>query len=162
VTARDSAEELFDRASGAAEAAGVFLLDVEVHPGPRTILRFVIDADGGVKIDDCVRVDRAIRDLLDTWEGAPRSYVVEVTSPGLDRKLRRRLEYDHFRGRAIRVHAELEGLGAREYRGVLEGLDREDVLLKIEGEVVRIPVERIRSARLCFDAPGGAGSGRKK
>jgi ribosome maturation factor RimP len=162
MAAADLSEELFNRAKPVVEGEGVLLLDVEAKPGSRTILRFVIDGDGGVTIDDCVRVNRAVGGFLETWERAPRSFVVEVTSPGLDRKIRRRLEYDHFRGRLVRLHAEMEEIGAREFRGILEGLDREDVLLRVEGEIVRIPVERIRSARLSFEAPGASGSGRKR
>jgi len=161
--ARSLADDLFEHARETVEREGVALLDVEVVPRPRTLLRFVIDGEGGTTIRDCVRVDRALAGFLTTWERAPASYVIEVTSPGLDRRLRRDEEYDHFRGRLVRPHAEVEEEGTREWVGLLGGRDGEDVILRIEDEVVRVPKERIRSARLLFEKGAGKpGSGRKK
>jgi ribosome maturation factor RimP len=163
MTARSLADELLEHARETVEKEGVALLDVEVAPRPRTLLRFVIDGEGGATIRDCVRVDRALAGFLATWERAPESYVIEVTSPGLDRRLRRDEEYDHFRGRLVRLHAEIEDEGAREWVGVLGGRDGGDVILCVEDEIVRIPKERIRSARLLFKKEQGkSGSGRKK
>jgi ribosome maturation factor RimP len=159
---RDLADELFDLAAPVVEREGLVLIDVEAAPGPRVRFRFVIDGDGGAKIDDCVRVDRAVGDLLETWERAPRSYVVEVTSPGLDRRIRREAEYEHFRGRRARLHVEAEGTAPAEVSGVLEGMDGGDVLLRTGEEVIRVPADRIRAARLVAETSRGSGAGRKK
>jgi len=160
--AKQLADHLYALARPAVEGEGLVLLDVETAPGRRMLFRFVIDGDGGVKIDDCVRVDRVVTDLLEEWDGTPELYAVEVTSPGLDRKIRRRDEYDHFRGRTARLYAETEAEGSREFLGTLEGMDGDQVLLRVDEETVRIPVDRIHKAKLLFEAPGCAGSGRKK
>ncbi|MFH1278664.1 MAG: ribosome maturation factor [Candidatus Eisenbacteria bacterium] len=159
---REIADELYDVCCGVVEREGLALIDVEMALGRRTVLRFVIDGDGGATIDDCVRVDRALGDHLEEWGRAPARYVLEVTSPGLDRRLRRREEYDHFRGRAVKIHADVNGEGVRELAGVLGGLEGDEVLLDREGERLRIPVDKIAKARLWFEGPGGAGSGRKR
>lgn len=160
--AREIADDLYDISRGPIEATGVVLIDVEMVPGRRVLFRFVIDADGGATIDDCVKVTRVVRDFLDEWERAPENYRLEVTSPGLDRRLRRLEEYEHFRGRPVRLHADVDGEGVREFSGVLGGLDGEDVVLEADGETVRIPAERIGKARLLFEGPGDAASGRKR
>lgn len=159
---REIADELMESCRGVVEREGLVLIDVEMALGRRTVFRFVIDGDGGATIGDCARVDRALGDHLEEWENAPALYVLEVTSPGLDRKLRRREEYDHFRGRAVKIHADVDGEGVRELVGILGGLEGDEVLLDRDGEKQRIPVERIAKARLWFEGPGGAGSGRKR
>ncbi len=159
---RQLADALYEKARSVVEGEGVTLVDVEMAPGPSVLFRFVIDGDGGVTIKDCVRVDRAVTDLLEEWDRKPDRYGVEVTSPGLQRKIRRIEEYDHFRTRPIRIHAEGDESEIREYRGLLGGLDGEDVLLEQEGETLRIPVERIRKARLLYKPAGEADSRRKK
>ncbi len=134
------------------ERAGVTLLDVEARPGNGLQLRFIIDAEGGVSVDDCVRVDRLVEALLEENDEMPEKYSVEVTSPGLERELRRREEYDHFRGRLIRIITSGEENAYREYRGVLEGTDGGEVLLKIEDETVRVSLEEVTKAKLLFES----------
>ncbi len=162
MSASQLGEDLYRLAREGVEEEGVTLLDVEVAPGRRTVIRFVIDADGGVTIDDCVRVTQKVSGLLEEWNGISGSYTVEVTSPGLERTFRRREEYDHFRGREVRVHAELEGTGPREYRGILEGTEGDFVLLETPEEKLRIPIESVRKARLLFQGPRKSNSERKK
>ena len=159
---RPLADALYEELKSVVEGEGVVLVDVEMVPGPSVLFRFVIDGDGGVAIEDCVRVDRAVPDFLEEWDRKPERYGVEVTSPGLDRKIRRIEEYDHFRTRSVRIHAEGDESEVREYRGLLGGMEGEDVLLEQEGETLRIPVERIRKARLLFKPAGGADARRKK
>lgn len=143
------------------EGAGMVLLDVEAVPGNPMVLRHVIDADGGATISDCAKISRALLDLLEEWEGITGKYSLEVTTPGLDRKIRRVEEYDYFRGRTVKVFADMEETGTREYSGVLDGMDGDDVLLKMEKETIRIPVDRIVKARLFFREAGKGKSGRE-
>ena len=154
-------EDLFRLAREPVEGEGLILLDVEAIPGGPMRVRFVIDGDGGATIDDCVRVSRLLSDRLDDWDRIPGRYNLEVTSPGLDRRIRRIEEYDYFRGRKIRLFADREGEGVREYRGTLEGLDGEVVQLRTEEGILRIPADRIGKARLLFEGKKSGGSGRK-
>ena len=91
-------EDLLVEARPNVERAGIVLLDVEARPGNDLQLRFIIDAEGGVSVDDCARVDRMVAAWLEEGGRVPERYSLEVSSPGLDRRLRRREEYDHFRG----------------------------------------------------------------
>lgn len=89
-------EELARRA---ADTSGVELVGVEyvaVRGGP--VLRVSIDTEGGVGIDDCVRVSRAMEDVLDTEDPLPFSYRLEVSSPGVDRPLKGENDYRRFAG----------------------------------------------------------------
>jgi ribosome maturation factor RimP len=144
-------EDLLEGTRPGVEGAGVTLLDVEAHPGRGLLVRFIIDAEGGITVEDCVRVDRIVSGLLEESGKMPDRYTVEVTSPGLDRRLRRREEYDHFRGRLIRIHADGGGETDREYRGILEGTDGREVLLRVEKDTIRIALEDVTKARLLFE-----------
>lgn len=158
---RDFEERVFQGTRDAVARAGVVLLDIEAVPGSVTRLRFFIDAEGGVKIEDCVRVDRLLTLFLtqEDEELIPGDFSVEVSSPGLDRVLRRREEYTHFAGREIQLFTGNPEDGVREYRGILDGLEEEEVLLRTPDESLRIPIEEVTKARLTFDL-GGATSGR--
>ncbi len=160
---RDIEERLFEGVRADLEDAGVTLLDVEAHPsGASLLLRFVIDVEGGVTLDDCVRVDRMIGAFLMEDDFVREDHTVEVTSPGLDRRLKRVGEYDHFRGRRARIHLADGGDGPLERSGILEGTDEGDVLLDTGGETVRIPLEKIAKAKLLFEERKNTASGRKR
>lgn len=158
---REFEEKLFQGTRDEVARAGVVLLDIEAVPGPVTRLRFFIDAEGGVTIEDCVRVDRLLTQFLMQEDGdlIDGDFGVEVSSPGLDRVLRRREEYAHFAGREVQVFAGNPDEGTREYRGILEGILGEEVLLRTADESLRIPIDQVTKARLMFDL-GGATSGR--
>jgi ribosome maturation factor RimP len=154
------AETLFEETRERVEKAGVTLLDVEVIPRGRTLFRFVIDAEGGATIDDCVRVDRILTGYFQESDRVFGNYTVEVTSPGLERKLRRREEYDHFRGRRVQVIAPLGEGTQQEIRGVLEGTEGNEVLLLCDDETMRIPFDLIAKAKLLYDEGKNTTSGR--
>jgi ribosome maturation factor RimP len=128
----------------------------------RPILRLRIDRpDGapgeGVNIDDCARVSRALEQWLDTEVG--ERYVLEVSSPGLERPLVRRRDFERFAGRevALRGHVPLAGKGRRlegDLLGVVNAGDGERVRLRLgDGTVVDIPRADIARAHLVFRWP---------
>ena len=130
-------------------------------------LRVVLDRpDEAVTVDHCATVSRQISALLDVHDFAPagsggRKYLLEVSSPGLDRKLYRPEDYERFRGRLARVTCRSDPAappgrgGKRTFVGRLMGLDREagggpEVAIREDatGELFRLPLEEIRTARL--------------
>src|SRR5690554_4891152 len=116
----------------------------------RPVLRVRVDRPdaepgAGVSVDDCAKVSRALEEHLDVREGLNPRYVLEVSSPGVERPLVRTRDFERFRGHeiAVRGYAPLAGRGRRlqgELLGLEEGADGEAVRLRLEdGEEVVIP-----------------------
>jgi ribosome maturation factor RimP len=125
----------------------------------RPLLRLRIDVQGaapgeGVTVDDCSRVSRALEAWLDSVAGLGERYVLEVSSPGLDRPLVRDRDFDRFRGEWIAVKGRtVLAERARRLEGELLGMDAEHraVRLKLQdGTDVSIPLEEITGAHLVF------------
>lgn len=101
-------------------AHGLTLVDVELASGRRTALRFFIDKPGGVSIEDCQRFSREIGDLLDVSNLVPGSFDLEVSSPGLDRELKKDRELRWAVGRRVHVFTREPVEGRWEFVGRLE------------------------------------------
>lgn len=124
---------------------------VEVEYGTqnsRKTLRLFIDKEGGVTIDDCAELSRYLSAYLDVQDILSSEYVLEVSSPGIDRPIRKKSDFERFKGEEINVQTVSPVEGRRRFRGVLTGFD--DGLISVEGEgaVFRIHIENVRKARL--------------
>lgn len=121
----------------------------------RPILRIRIDrpgSDQGVTLDDCARVSRELESFLDAKEDLGERYVLEVSSPGVERPLVKRSDYERFAGRevAIKTGAAVGDLGKR-IEGVLRGInDRDVVELDVKGRTVEVDRDNIRKAHLVY------------
>lgn len=128
---------------------GYELVDVEyVKEGGRWILRIYIDRAGGVGLDDCERVSRAIDPILDNGDWVDRRYYLEVSSPGLERPLKRPADYERFAGQHIYLKTFAPVSGRRVWRGRLEGRQGDMITIIVEGEDITIPLANIALARL--------------
>lgn len=133
-----------------ADGQGVSIIDVEMTGGlRRPTVRVFIDKEGGVTLDDCERVSRGLSALLDVEDMIHTSYVLEVSSPGLDRPLKEIADFEKSVGKLARVITK-ESIDNRTFFiGRIQGVRGDDVLLKVgEGEVFEIPFDRISRARL--------------
>ena len=139
-------------------ALGYEVVEVErAGSKSRPVLRVRIDrADSepgrGVTLDDCSRVSRALEELLDSDERMVERYVLEVSSPGLERPLVRDRDFERFAGREVALlgHESLAGRGRR-LEGELLGLEAGRVRVRLgHGEVVDIPRAEIARAHLIF------------
>jgi ribosome maturation factor RimP len=156
------------------EELGFELVELE-RSGSRTrpILRLRIDRAGGlgeagpgspVTVDDCARVSRALEPFLDEHSALAERYVLEVSSPGVERPLVRRRDWERFVGHevALKGYEPLGGRGRRlegELLGLTEADGEERIRLRVAGgEEIEIPRERIARANLIFrwDADAGA------
>lgn len=130
---------------------GMELVEVQFRrEGQGWVLRFFIDKEGGVAIDDCAAFSREIGAHLEVEDLIHHAYHLEVSSPGLERPLKTKKDFTRFAGRLARIKLRepLED-GGHVFVGVLQGLDGETVLLdKEEGGTVRIALENIVRARL--------------
>lgn len=113
------------------------------------VLRLYVDRpQGGVSLEECAKVSRQIGDLLDVEDLIPGHFRLEVSSPGLARRLRTPRDYEIFAGRTVKVmYLDQEGK-SRTLRGALKGLQRGEVVVEAEGKLRTLPLESIAKANL--------------
>jgi ribosome maturation factor RimP len=129
---------------------GLELVDVEWRPlRPRGVLRLFVDKPGGVAIRDCERVSREIGDVLDASAIIEASYDLEVSSPGLDRLLRKERELRWAVGKRVSCWL----AGGREVRGRLVAVEPDRLVLEHDGERVELPRAGVTKARLEAEVP---------
>ncbi|MCG8402382.1 MAG: ribosome maturation factor RimP [Firmicutes bacterium] len=131
---------------------GIELVDiVYIKEGGGWFLRIFIDKPGGVGLEDCRRISERIDPLLDEHNPIPHSYTLEVSSPGLERPLKKPAHYERFTGSKIRLNTFVPVEGRRKFKGVLVASDNHSVTLDTEGNRVVIPMEQVASARLAAE-----------
>jgi ribosome maturation factor RimP len=137
-----------------AEGEGCELLEIEYHGG---LLRFTLDHPGGVTLEHCESFSRQASAVLDLEDFGSSSYTLEVSSPGLDRKLYGPRDYERFVGRQVRVTFQVPETGRRRtVVGPLEAFSERDggsiaVLDREKGERLELPLASIALARLEID-----------
>ena len=132
---------------------GYELADLEVKVGGKHgVLRLFIDQPDGIGLDDCEKVSRAVSALLDVEDPLPGHYDLEVSSPGLDRKLTKYEHFQRFTGEIVKVQMRFPIEGRRRFRGTLVSSDGESIVVEVDGEAHTLPVATIDTARL---VPGG-------
>ena len=120
--------------------------------GPRTIVRVFIDKPGGVTLEDCEQAHRSLNPALDVADPFPHAYMVEVSSPGLDRPLRRPEDFRRVQGKRISLKLKEPHRGQWRVTGEIVGVEEHAVTLALEEkkimEMVRFEFGRIATARL--------------
>jgi ribosome maturation factor RimP len=142
---------------------GLVLVDVEVRGrGPQTLIRVVLErpadqGEGAVTLDDCARAHMLIGHALDAEDPIPHAYLLEVSSPGLDRPIRGPGDYERFRGRLARFKMAQPVRGQTVVVGWIQKLDGTQVWVEAqaaqanrvgEGKPVALPLAEILEARL--------------
>lgn len=128
---------------------GYELSDLEVKlGGPDSVVRVFIDRPDGIAHEDCEKVSLEIAALLDVEDPVPGQYALEVSSPGLDRKLTKPEHFQRFTGEDVRVKLRFPVEGRRNFRGALRAADDETIEVEVDGELHRLPMTTIESARL--------------
>ncbi|HET9440734.1 MAG TPA: ribosome maturation factor RimP [Longimicrobiales bacterium] len=138
------------------ESLGFELVELErAGSKARPILRIRIDrpgSDAGVTLDDCSHVSRELESFLDANPELSERYVLEVSSPGVERPLVKRRDFERFAGKeiAIKTGSAVEDLGKR-IEGVLRGINERDVVaLDVNGRTVEVERDNIRKAHLVY------------
>lgn len=120
----------------------------QISQGRQSTLKVYIDSDNGVGIDDCAKVSRQISSLLDVEDLISGSYSLEVSSPGLERRLFKAEHFERFKGAMIKLSLRNSFEGRRRFRGLLCGLEDKQVVLRVGEEEVLLPVEGIERANI--------------
>jgi ribosome maturation factor RimP len=129
------------------------VVDVEyVKEGSNWYLRAYIDKPGGITVDDCELVSRALSDLLDKHDFIPDAYILEVSSPGLGRQLKKEKDFKRSLGEEVDVKLYKAIEKQKQFTGILKAYDEEKITLEFEeGETLEIPRQNISLIRLAFD-----------
>lgn len=149
---RERVQKLADRVG---EDLGYEVLEVSfVKEGPERILRVTIDHPNGIGIDDCEQFSKEFGRILDEEDPISTSYLLEVSSPGIERPLIKPEHFSRFAGREAEIRLYSPWQGRRKFRGTLEGWSQEEegqVLMDCNGERLAIPWPNISKARLRED-----------
>lgn len=146
----EKAAEIEQIVAPALEAMGYSVVRVRLSGGQRPVLQIMVErSDGrGLTIDDCAEASRALSALLDVEDPLPGAYSLEVSSPGIDRPLVKRQDFERFAGReaALEMRAPIDG--RRRFRGRLLGLSGDRVRIALEEGETSLPFDQIHKARL--------------
>ena len=144
-----TADELTRLLEPTIERLGYELADLEVRLGGRGgVLRVFIDHPEGIGLDDCEKVSLAVSALLDVEDPLPGHYNLEVSSPGLDRKLTKIEHFQRFEGETLKVSMRFPIAGRKRFRGTLVSSDDENIVMEVDGESYSLPIATIDTARL--------------
>ena len=133
---------------------GYEVSDLEIKLGGKSgVVRIFIDHADGIGLADCERVSLAVSALLDVEDPLPGKYNLEVSSPGLDRKLTKVAHFQRFTGETLKVHMRLPIAGRKRFRGTLVSSDDENIVVEVDGESHTLPMATIDTARLVPEAP---------
>lgn len=135
------------------EANGFELVDVEyVKEAGNWYLRAYIDKPGGITVDDCEVVNRELGDLLDRDDFIDDSYILEVSSPGLGRPLKKECDFIRSKGEEVEIRTYRMVDRQKEFRGVLKAWDKDTVTIETEdGQEQIFDRDNIALIRLAFD-----------
>jgi len=131
---------------------GIELVDVDFSSEQsRRILRIYADRPTGINLDDCAMVSREIANLLDVKDLLQNRYVLEVSSPGLNRPLKKEKDFLRAIGQKIKVKTAIPLKGSRNFVGVLQSFESGTLQLKLDDIVVLIPEQDVKKANLVFN-----------
>ncbi len=146
---RGTIEKLRTMLEPSVENLGYELLHIEQgSQGKQNVLRFYIDAPGGIRVDDCEAVSRQIGAILDIEDPLDMKYLLEVSSPGLARPL---VKPEHFRkclGENVRIVMRTHVLGRRRFTGRMVETNDINVVLEVDGESYELAYDDMETARL--------------
>ncbi len=131
------------------EAMGFELWGVEyLSQGKYSVLRLFIDAEEGITVDDCAAVSGQAGSLLDVEDPITGEYTLEVSSPGMDRLLFKLEQYPAYVGEVVELRLRSAFEGRRKFKGVLKGIEGEDVVLHVDDHEYLLPHSAIDKARV--------------
>ena len=131
---------------------GMELVEVQFRrAGQGWVLRFFIDKEGGITVDDCAAVSREVSAYLEVEDCIDHAYVLEVSSPGLERPLKKPQDFTRFTGRRVRIKLRQDSGMGKVLIGTLLGLEGDEIVLLVDQTKLTLHREQISRARLTLD-----------
>jgi len=136
------------------------LVDIEYQREQRGwVLRFFLDKEGGINLDDCALASREISSLLDVEDIISTAYNLEVSSPGIERPLKKIADFERFSGELAKIKTidsidpDQSGRNRKTFVGTLSGIDGENVLIVLKKNAAAVPIamQQIEKANLKFE-----------
>ena len=142
-------KQIADLVEPTVQALGLELWGVEhFSQGRHSVLRIYIDSAKGVDIDDCARVSQQVSGILDVEDPISTEYTLEVSSPGADRRLFSREQFEQFAGNQVNVRLKTPQDGRRNFKGLLSGVKGDGIRIEVdEGEII-CPIDEIEKANI--------------
>ena len=133
-------------------ANGLELVDVEFKKeGKSWVLRIYIDREDGVTLADCQKVSRLAGDLIEVEEVIEPVYTLEVSSPGLNRVLKKEKDFLKYSGKKINVQCHAPMDGRKKFTGILTDFIDQSIHLEVDGQLYTIPLNRVAKANLVIE-----------
>jgi ribosome maturation factor RimP len=131
------------------EGLGFELVRLRLMSGRRALLQIMAERpDGGIEVDDCARISRAVSAVLDVEDPVSGEYTLEVSSPGIDRPLTRLKDFERWAGYEAKIETAEPIDGRRRFRGTLAGVEDGEVLIEIPEGTIGLAFEMIADAKL--------------
>jgi ribosome maturation factor RimP len=128
------------------------LVDVEFKKeGQNWVLRIYIDREGGVTVEDCQKVSRLAGDLIEVEEVIDPVYTLEVSSPGLNRVLKKEKDFLKYSGKKIYVQCHAPMDGRKKFTGILTDFIDQSIHLEVDGQPYTIPLNLVAKANLVIE-----------
>lgn len=112
------------------------------------VLRVFIDCEGGVRLQDCERVSREIGPVLDVEDPVVHPFTLEVSSPGVNRLLKKPADFKRFRGKMVRIKLFTPLDGEKTFTACIKKIEADEVILDKNGKIIRLPFTKIAKANL--------------
>ena len=142
---------VFEVADRIAQDLDLSVVDAEFKKeGKAKVLRIYIDAQNGAGLDECERFSRAFDEEFDKLDIIKEAYMLEISSPGVDRVLKTEREFKHYIGRKVEVKLYKMIDGMKEFDGILTGYDNNTAIVSKDGKEIEIPVSQAVYIKLYF------------
>ena len=147
-----SLKHLCDLFEPVVNSMGYELIEIEHLPNPKYgVLRLYIDKESGIQVEDCSAVSRQISAVIDVEDPVSGKFNLEISSPGMDRPLRRAEDFVQFSGEVAKIKTSMPFEGQRNFKGLLKGMEEDLVIVECDDKEVRLPITAIDKARLVPD-----------
>ena len=131
---------------------GIEIVDIEyLKEQGRWVLRIFIDHENGVNLETCEKASRMISGVLDNSDFIAQSYVLEVSSPGLDRIIKKDRDFIRFSGHKAKIKTFEAIEGQKKFVGILQRLENDHVLLEVDGKEIRLPRSNVKQVKLVVE-----------
>ncbi|MBQ0755955.1 MAG: ribosome maturation factor RimP [Amphritea sp.] len=119
-----------------------------ISQGRHSMLRIYVDAEAGIDVEDCAKVSRQVSGILDVEDPISGEYTLEVSSPGMDRPLFTLEQYKAYVGHVLQLKLRMPFDGRRNFKGLLSGIEDEDIVLIVDQEEFLLPIDHIEKANI--------------